>query len=294
MITNARTDDDNRTVKDLLRSLSANFMYYSIIRSLAKALARLELAGWVPQLQMHECWATWFEVPQDALARKADFDSAPAPLRFCDNVSCDVATARSGCESRYYCSVGCQKEDWVPDMNHKAFCPHLQPQGGPALPKKDRAFLLHTIHTGYLQRKSDILHRRAVFMAENHGTGFYTQWNFTKDWNSPSHPVPITIHSLEALQAVYKSATQEMQCAELMQRLSRERGRLEVDIAVAPAGAQMLYWFFVLRSNSTRLHDWTEDLARDMLEREVDSDEYKERFDALVAGGDDIVEIHSY
>ncbi|KAJ7607273.1 hypothetical protein DFH06DRAFT_1250074 [Mycena polygramma] len=222
MITNARTDDDNRTVKDLLRSLSANLMYYSVIRSLAKPLARLELAGWVPQLQMHECWATWFEVAQDALARKADFDSAPAPLRFCDNVSCDVATARnalrrcSGCESRYYCSVGCQKKDWAPDMNHKAFCPHLQPQGGPALPKKDRAFLLHTIHTGYLRRKSDILHRRAVFMTENHGTGFYTQWNFTKDWNSPGHPVPITIHSLEALQAVYKPATQEMQCAELM------------------------------------------------------------------------------
>ncbi|KAJ7606352.1 hypothetical protein DFH06DRAFT_1383087 [Mycena polygramma] len=300
MITDAYTDDDNKTLKDVLRVLSAHLMYYSVIRCLAKPLAKLESNGWVAQLRNSACWATWFEEVKEALARKAEFDSAPAPLRFCDNVSCDAVSARTllrrcrRCESSYYCSVACQREDWTPPMDHKVLCPHLEPQGDTELLKKDNAFLLHTIHTDYLRRKSDIVHRRAVFMAANESTGFYTQWNYGGDWNSPGCEVGISIQSVHALQTACESVAQKVQCTEILQRMGRERGRLEVDVVMTHNGREMLYCIFVLRSNSTRLHDWTEDFARDTLEHEVGNDEYTERFDAFGAGGSDIVEIHSY
>ncbi|KAJ6461906.1 hypothetical protein C8R47DRAFT_1225707 [Mycena vitilis] len=300
MITDAPTDDDNKTLKDLLRVLSANLMYYSVIRCLAKPLAKLQSSGWVAQLRGSACWATWFEEVKEALARKCEFDNAPAPLRFCDNVSCDVVSARillrrcSGCESSYYCSVACQRKDWTPPMDHKVLCPHLEPQGGTDLLKKDNAFLLHTIHRDYLRRKSDIVHRRAVFMAANESTGFYTQWNYGGDWNSPGCELEISIQSVQGLQTACESVAQKVQCTEILQRMGRERGRLEVDVVMTHNGKEMLYCIFVLRSNRTRLHDWTEDFARDTLEHDVGHDEYAERFDAFVAREADIVEIHSY
>ncbi|KAJ7608927.1 hypothetical protein DFH06DRAFT_1485958 [Mycena polygramma] len=298
MLTDEAHDDDSMQIlKDLFLKICRNFVYYSVIRCVAKSLAKLEQAGWTEKLRDSALWQAWLSMAQDAIARKLEFDNAPAPVQFCDNVSCDVISQRkdlrrcTACEIRCYCSVACQKEDWVAKFNHKTFCAHLEPRGSDGVPSKDKAFVLYTLHADYLRHKSTVLGKRVIYMAKTSNTDCYTEWDYTGSNGGDM----MSVKSLLEFQAQAVSQSRKMQCADLLHRMCRSRGTMEVDVALVPCGYQVEYWFFPMRSGSARLYEWTEKVAYETRDSEVNSEEYARWFEMIEdGGGADLVEIHSY
>ncbi|KAJ6467098.1 hypothetical protein C8R47DRAFT_1326093 [Mycena vitilis] len=298
MLPDEPDDDESMHIQeDLIVKICRHFAYYSVIRCVAKSLAKLEQAGWTEKLRDSALWQAWLSMAHDAIARKLEFDNAPAPMQFCDNVSCDVISQRkdlrrcTGCEIRCYCSVACQKEDWVAKFNHKSFCAHLEPRGSDGVPSKDKAFVLYTLHADYLRYKSTVLGKRVIYMAKTSSTDCYTEWDYTGNKDGEK----VSIKSLLELQEQAPSQSRNMQCADLLHRMCRSRGTMDVDVALVPWGYQAQYWFFPMRSSSARLYEWTEKAAYETRDGEVTSEECARWFEMIEdGGGPDLVEIHSY
>ncbi|KAJ7175002.1 hypothetical protein C8R43DRAFT_1119032 [Mycena crocata] len=286
-------------ITSLLSILTEHLCYHSFLKCVERELPRLERLRLPLDTARSPFWhelSQFRQVARQRVRLKAEFADTPSMIKFCDNIECKIWVYRrdslrcTGCQSRYHCSVGCQKEDWEHGLSHKFFCPHLEPKGGSGLPTRDKSFLRHLLHSDYLWNKLRILTLQTEHRLAGVSTDYFTEFDYRYT------PVRISIHKMDALINVLPHP-RKMLAVELLERMRWSHGRFHIHRAVVPDGAEAAYWSFGLRTTSTKLYDGLQELVLSRGEGRMGGDAYISILRDLISADEtdeDLVELHSY
>ncbi|KAJ7611209.1 hypothetical protein FB45DRAFT_941273 [Roridomyces roridus] len=154
--------------------------YRSVLIEFRSSLADMEThmnhtrASQSPAWDAWEGFLSWYDcfLPMAEIHDSSD----RVPTRACDNVECDLVSAKadlkrcSCCESVYYCSTDCQRLDW--NRGHRKTCTSIRAyslQNPDLLSSRDRSFLRTIVHEVYKRQISTILMGQLAVMKEAPG-----------------------------------------------------------------------------------------------------------------------------
>ncbi|KAK6984811.1 hypothetical protein R3P38DRAFT_3374917 [Favolaschia claudopus] len=158
-----------------------------------------------------------------------------------------------------------------------------------AKPPRNNNFLLHLIRHEYLTSKTSLIREHAVCMR-----GTEAQPDFVTHWLFLDGPVERYVCPTTYLEGRNMSDAKRARYAELLQRMRRAPGRVQVHGAAVACGKDLDFEIFEFRRSSSMVYDGLTALVRDLLEGRVDEDELNRRVDALVEEvEEDLLEIHS-
>ncbi|KAK7046266.1 hypothetical protein R3P38DRAFT_3257693 [Favolaschia claudopus] len=261
----------------LLDRISMHFRFRGVVHATVRALAVPQLHKIVARLRDSACalyWEDWLSLAEEVFARAVEFDSTPPTMRFCDNLDSLLALPSAAVAGR---------ADWV---YHKSFCSRLNPN---SKPPRNNNFLLHLIRHEYLTSKTSLIREHAVCMR-----GTEAQPDFVTHWLFLDGPVERYVCPTTYLEGRNMSDAKRARYAELLQRMRRAPGRIQVHGAAVACGKDLDFEIFEFRRSSSMVYDGLTALVTDLLEGRVDEDEHNRRVDALVEEvEEDLLEIHS-
>ncbi|KAK7030119.1 hypothetical protein R3P38DRAFT_2933282 [Favolaschia claudopus] len=272
--------DPNRHWIRLLDHICTRLDNRSVVRVTSKAILKREMVHLVAQLEntsAWERWDKWLNSVQEATLRVVEFADSPRPLKFCDNLTCEVVAPRKHfrccghCRKRCYCSPACQKADWV---NHRRFCAALD-----IGPGWGDDYLARCLRDEYIVHRSSILREYAGYMIENEGRS-----DFAMKWLLSDEAVERRIVSFDLL-AHDITESQRGQYNEILDRVNREGSQIEVHAFGKLRGPSVDFWIAELRSSGgLGRRERLEELVDDFLRGQIDEVDYKLGLDALVSG----------
>ncbi|KAJ7098204.1 hypothetical protein C8R43DRAFT_1244377 [Mycena crocata] len=287
-------------VVDVLPVLTGHLCYYSFVdavRHQLEKLSEMELSSHLINSPFWHAWKQFADLARERLQVATEFDNTPSVIRFCDNLVCNVWADKqdtkrcAGCESRYYCSIPCQKADWKHGTSHKRFCKHLKPKGAPGLPTRDKSFLRHLVHANYMHNKLLILRMQMKHMlAMGSTSGYFTDFDYRHT------PVRVSVHDTEELIDASRREC-KTSATEMVERMRCSGGRFHIHRVTVPDGGEDRYWTFGLRTTSTEMYEGLQELVEMCGEGGMGEDIYVPMLEVLISADKadgKLVELHSY
>ncbi|KAF8207739.1 hypothetical protein K438DRAFT_1962003 [Mycena galopus ATCC 62051] len=171
----------------------------------------------------------------------------PERLKACHNVDCGRIGYRaefkrcSGCLNLHYCTIECQKVDWI-DGNHRTYCrpgPSIRLSECQEFPGQQRHFLLkllqHDLLEGGMYRTA--ANEESTFIAHSPGVPFFMLFDYTVGWC-----VDIRVEAADAGVSKYFCGEDLVQWSDHVARAVQSNGRMKLNVMAVPAGTKTRYF----------------------------------------------------
>ncbi|KAK7040118.1 hypothetical protein VNI00_009923 [Paramarasmius palmivorus] len=168
--------------KDILNTILGFSVYYSVCRSLTRALRLVEDARWYQKMarenKFNEEYQEFRKMALERMVFKRNWEIAGYNL--CRNEQCPLPRVRppdgenhlswfrcSGCEVEYYCSKSCQMSAW--QSGHKSACRSMKEEGSvsqdgpPRHDSRDKDFMAYVTDQDLCRMKSSMLFQQSHY-----------------------------------------------------------------------------------------------------------------------------------
>ncbi|KAJ7657245.1 hypothetical protein DFH06DRAFT_1197743 [Mycena polygramma] len=261
--------------------LGVSMVYYKVLLKMEAAVlevAELEKDAVFVQSKLFTNWTRFRSLVEERLGVLNAFEAAEEPFpKACDNLMCGHISGRrdflrcSGCQSAYYCSKKCQKQDWL-DGHRKLCTPNRllclseaftvaaefseftvsASDANTDLSIRERLFLRTLVQADYgygSPNGADMMEVR--FMNQNPGVNFFTLFDYT------SGAAYIAVHAVADADALGLGE----QWVEEAARAARSGGRLRLHLLRVVEGGVSRCWLVPLRSGTSRIYDGMQRIA---------------------------------
>ncbi|KAJ7656009.1 hypothetical protein DFH06DRAFT_475008 [Mycena polygramma] len=243
------------TIGFVTDTLTRCTVYQAILLEIAKSLRQLEEHSRHPALVKSPIFSTWtaFQTlvsQRIALARPRQ-SAAYISRRACNDIQCGEIRLKaelmrcSGCQTVYYCSSDCQKNDWTRG-SHRTQCDSIRTfffRNVQHLTPQHLSYLRALVHADYMAQQHDILSSQLAWYRTHPSALLVTVFDY-----ATGH-ARIDAHPASVLMKKYP----DVNWREHMPRAIHSGGRMELHLAVLPNSARA--WMFPMRSNSSALQD---------------------------------------
>ncbi|KAJ6560581.1 hypothetical protein DFH09DRAFT_1161295 [Mycena vulgaris] len=248
--------------------LPASIAYYSTVAAMDNAFAEaqgLVHTDFFARSKLVEDWRWFTGLIRERLPILDSFRGRDSPLqRACDDVQCGKITEKvtlgrcSACQSFYYCSRECQKNDWRAGA-HREACAlgnsyHLGQRPGNALGVRDRLFLRALITHDYKASKWTVVcPQKLAFMAAHPNELYFTLFDYRRG------RVEITVESIADAPGELAASAEWLND---VVRAAKSHGELDLDVVALSEATETRYFVVPLRTNNSGTHGTLAQLAR--------------------------------